>query len=364
MTENGKFEYPLNQIYFYLTEGCNLCCRHCWLSPKYQGPGKKYGYLDTNLFSLIIDEAKELGLSGVKLTGGEPLLHPEIKELIKIVRNNNLTLTMETNGTLCTDEIAARIADFENPIVSVSLDGTDKKTHEWMRGVKGCFEKAINGVKNLVKAGIRTQIIMSITKHNKNQMEELVKLAEELGCDSVKFNIVQPLSRDGFFHKSNEVLSVEELIKTGFWAENELSQKTSLRVIYSHPAAFRPLGKIYGEEKDSGCFVCGIKGIIGVLHDGSYALCGIGEQVPELVFGKAGKDKLSGIWLNHPVINKIRYDLPSDLKGICHKCLMKNQCLGNCIALNYFTSKDLWAPYWYCAMADKKGLFPETRIGI
>jgi molybdenum cofactor biosynthesis enzyme MoaA len=77
--ERESLRYPLNQIYFYLTEGCNLRCRHCWVAPKYQSGSNSYPALDLDLFKSIIEQAKHLGLTGVKLSGGEPLLHPEIK---------------------------------------------------------------------------------------------------------------------------------------------------------------------------------------------------------------------------------------------------------------------------------------------
>ncbi len=102
--------YPLNQIYFYLTEGCNLRCRHCWIAPKYQTEGNSYPALDLDLFKAIIEQAKPLGLTGVKLTGGEPLLHPQIKEILEHIRAENLDLTVETNGVLCTLELAGKIA--------------------------------------------------------------------------------------------------------------------------------------------------------------------------------------------------------------------------------------------------------------
>ena len=75
--------YSLNQIYFYMTEGCNLRCRHCWISPEYQTQDGSSNSLDFTLFQSIIEQAKPLGLSEVKLTGGEPLLHPQIKEILQ-----------------------------------------------------------------------------------------------------------------------------------------------------------------------------------------------------------------------------------------------------------------------------------------
>ena len=66
---------PLQHLYVYLTGGCNLACRHCWIDPVHQPPGAPGPELDLDLLNAILDQAKDLGLSGVKLTGGEPLLH-------------------------------------------------------------------------------------------------------------------------------------------------------------------------------------------------------------------------------------------------------------------------------------------------
>ena len=134
---------PLATIYFYLTEGCNLACRHCWIAPKYQAGSTIYPSLSYDLFVNIIQQAKPLGLGSVKLTGGEPLLHPNIVELLRFIRAEELGLTIESNGLLCTPEIVEEIKQCKGPFVSVSLDGAKAETHEWVRGVEGSFEMAL-----------------------------------------------------------------------------------------------------------------------------------------------------------------------------------------------------------------------------
>ncbi|UCG63714.1 MAG: SynChlorMet cassette radical SAM/SPASM protein ScmF [Deltaproteobacteria bacterium] len=359
--EGESRKYPLNQIYFYLTEGCNLRCRHCWIAPKYQGKGNSYPALDLDLFRSIIDQAKPLGLTGVKLTGGEPLLHPQINEILEYIQTEDLCLTLETNGVLCTPELAEKMAACKNPFVSVSLDGADAGTHEWVRGVAGCFDEAMKGVRSLVDVGFRPQIIMSVMRHNKDQMEQIVRLAESMGAGSVKFNVVQPTARGEKLHESGEALNIEELVELGRWVDDTLSTKTNMNIYHSHPMAFRPLGKMFGENGD-GCSVCGVLGILGVLADGSYALCGIGETVPDLVFGHAATDPLEEVWNNTSVLLELREGLPHRLHGICSDCLMKEICLGSCIAQNYYKTKSMWAPYWFCEEARKRGLFPEARM--
>ena len=162
-------------------------------------------------------------------------------------------------------------------------------------------------------------------------------------------------------HEAGETLTIQELVELGQWVENDLASSTDITIFYSHPAAFKPLGRMFG-EKGTGCGVCGIFGILGVLGNGSYALCGIGETVPEFIFGHAAKDRLEDVWKNNPVLQEIRENLPAKLGGICSNCIMKSICLGSCIAQNYYRSKDLWAPFWYCEEAKKAGLFPESRL--
>ncbi len=362
MSEDHKKQtYSLNQIYFYLTEGCNLRCRHCWIAPKFQTEDRFYPVLSVDLFKSIVEQAKPLGLSGLKLTGGEPLMHPEINEILEHIRGEDLNISIETNGVLCTPEIARQIGEFKNPFVSVSLDGADAKTHEWLRGVPGCFEAALEGIRNLLNAGIKPQAIMCIMRRNKDQMEPLVRLAESLGIESVKFNIIQPTARGEKLHEGGDTLAIEELVELGSWVENSLSDSTLLPLYYDHPAAFRSLGKMFGNKGD-GCSRCGILGILGVLANGGYALCGIGESVPELVFGHSALDSLDDIWKTTDILNELRSGLTDRLEGICGDCLMKNVCLGSCVAQNYYKNKNLWAPFWYCEEARKAGLFPDTRM--
>jgi len=354
--------FPLNQIYFYLTKGCNLRCRHCWIAPAFQGPGRSYESLDLGLFRDIIAQAKPLGLSTVKLTGGEPLIHPDIAGILDHIRSEDLFLVVETNGVACTPELAAAMRSCKEPFVSVSLDAAEAEIHEWVRGVPGCFDAAVTGLRTLVAAGFRPQVIMTLMRRNMDQMEKVVRMAESLEASSVKFNLVQPTARGELMHRAGETLTVAEMVEIGRWVEQDLSKSTRLRLLYSHPNAFRPLGRILGRDGD-GCGVCGILSILGVLGDGTYALCGIGETVPELVFGHARTDRLEDVWNSNPVLLEIREGLPRKLEGICASCLMKAGCLGSCIAQNYYRSKNLWAPFWYCEMAHGQGLFPEGRIG-
>jgi len=350
---------PLSTLYFYMTEGCNLSCQHCWLAPKFDEDGSKYPVINVDLFRSIIEEAKPLGLENIKLTGGEPLLHPQIKEILKYIADEKIVLRIETNGMLCDEEIAGLIAKCSNVFVSISLDGATPKIHDSIRGVAGAYSRTIKGIRNLIEVGVNTQIIFSIMRANVHQYEEIIAVAESMGIGSIKYNIIQPTERGLSMQEHEKDVNVEEYIEIGQRIE-ALSNQMHIALLYDHPIAFRPLHRLADAKRNGG--TCGIKQILGVLADGTYALCGIGMNMEEMTFGKAGKDSLQKVWEENSMLNTIRFDLPEQFEGLCAKCMMKERCMGACIAQNYYRSRNVKSSFWYCEAAYKKGLFPESRL--
>jgi SynChlorMet cassette radical SAM/SPASM protein ScmF len=354
---------PLNSYYVYLTSGCNLACRHCYLSPVYQPNGGTGGHLDIELLKVAIQEGLTLGLTNVKLTGGEPLLHPQFVSIIDFIRESNLNVSIETNGTLLTPSLAKYLKE-ESTLtdISISLDGSSPEMHDAFRGVKGSFAKATAAIGYLVEAGIHPQIIMSVHSGNGNQneIEALVKLAEKSGAGSVKFNLVQPSGRGEMMNKRGEVLDIQQLIELGEWIENDLQKRTSISLHYSWPIAFHSLHRLLYKGSDA----CGIFSILGILATGQMAMCGVGVAIPELCYGLVGKDRVADIWCNHPTIINLRSSLPRNLEGICGSCLFRQQCLGYCVAENYHHSNNLAAPFWFCEQAENLGFFPKRSLQI
>ncbi len=354
--------WPLRTLYAYLTEGCNLLCRHCWLAPRWDRTGTEGTTLDPDLLAQVLRQGRELGLDSVKLTGGEPFLHPGILQILEGVRQEGLHLSLETNGTRVTPDLAAAAAACRQTFASVSLDGADPESHEHVRGVPGCFEAARQGIRHLVAAGVRTQVILTVMRHNCGQLEALVRMAEDLGVGSVKFNVVQPAERGQGLHRSGEALGVKELVHLGRWVEQDLAPRTGLKLYFSYPMAFRSLRHMFDREEGGGCSACGVLKILGLLPDGSYALCGVGRTVSELVFGNAAVDRLADVWHGSPVLKSLRGGLPDRLEGVCGRCLMRHRCRGACLAQNFYTTRSLWAPYWFCQAAEEQGVFPPSRL--
>ena len=145
-----------------------------------------------------------------------------------------------------------------------------------------------------------------------------------LGAGSLKVNVLQPTARGETVHESDDALTVADYIRIGRRVERELAPALELAVYFDYPAAFRPLGRVAGPNDGR----CGIRGILGVLASGQYALCGIGEQIPEMVFGRVGEAALADLWASHTALQGIREGLPDRLGGVCGECLLSRACLG------------------------------------
>ena len=350
---------PLLQYYVYMTAGCNLACQHCWLSPVYQPKGTTGGHLDYELFKLALEEGIPLGLQSVKLTGGEPLLHPEFLRFINLIKEKNLGLTIETNATLMTPEIAKYLKGNSSlGFVSVSIDGAKPETHDAFRGVPGSYAKAVAGIKMLVDVGYHPQVIMSLHSGNVDEIENLVHLAEGWGAGSVKFNLIQPSGRGEQMKIHGHVLDIKQLIKIGRWIEHDLQKRSIIPLIYGWPIIFNSIN--YLMKYRDGC--CGILNILGILANGSLAMCGIGMEIPDLNYGTLGKESVEKIWISNSILKQLRQDLPIKLEGVCSDCLFKNQCLGSCLAENFLQSHQLTSPFWFCQQANELKLFPHQRV--
>lgn len=356
---------PLNSLYLYLTSCCNLRCRHCWISPVYEGEKLQPGtYVDFEALKLGVHEAKELGLSCTKLTGGEPMLHPHFSEIVSFLSSEEISLTMETNGTLITPELAGFLKDESTmQFISVSLDAPEASGHDAFRGVKGAFERALNGLDALVDAGYSNcQVIMSVYRGNRDKVADLVKLATDHGAASVKFNPVTRTGRGIVMHERGETLEFEELLELSGYIFDELRPKSTIPLYVHLTPALSPISEL---RKSGGiCGDCGVATILGILGGGEIALCGIGQTIPELVYGHLGKDSIRDIWLNNPVLKNLRRDLDdvAGYEGICGACIHAKSCRTGCVANNYMENGKLVSPHFYCREAEKRGIFPKSRL--
>ena len=155
-----------------LTYNCNLRCKMCpfWkrISPNSSLKQEK----------AILKQIYNSGACGVAFEGGEPLLRNDLAEILAFSRSLPLHTSLITNGTLLESRID-EIAPYINGVVYVSLDGLEK-THDSIRGVDGCFKKALQGI-NAAKEKVPVTINTTIMAENIYEIESLVRLSDELG---------------------------------------------------------------------------------------------------------------------------------------------------------------------------------------
>ncbi len=350
----------LNCLYINPTKYCNLMCKHCWIAPGFMKTSPPRGETDLRLIKKSMREGIKLGLTSIKLTGGEPLLSKDVIKIIKYARGKKLGVSIESNGTLIDRKMVDLLEKLKVAFVSVSLDSTTAGLHDDFRCVKGSFNAAVTGLKNLVKHKIPNQIIFSLTRKNKNELFKMPAFAKKLGAGSLKINVISPIARAKVMQKKGELLSIRENIEIYKKFEKRFStNKTKkLRVFYDIPHVFKSLDVIKDRSNLSRCT---IHNILGILPDGLVSICGIGFIIKDTILGDLSRQSLKDIWENAPFLKKIRKDIPKNLKGVCASCLFKNLCLGKCLAQTVYETKKHNLPFSFCDQAQKEGLFPRSR---
>lgn len=347
--------YPLNCLYLYLADQCNLACGHCWISPGFS-PTRRDGIPIGPLRQTILD-ARALGLQSVKLTGGEPLLYRDITELLRFLAAAGIAVIIETNGTLLDNGILETLRSCNVSGISVSLDACTPEVHDGLRGVKGSFQRTIAGLGRLSEYGFDFQIIMTLHRKNRAELPGLISLSRELGAGSLKINPLMPCGRGKEVFQEEQNLACGELIQLYRMTEEEWPSDGDLEIIFDLPVALRSIGDI----KRRGIVECRIMNILGVLANGDFSVCGIGQTSGALRMGNIQHDSVVDVWHDNPILTDLRHDLPGRLKGICGRCLFRFQCLGSCRANAYSMHQDLFAPFFLCQEADEAGLFPKSR---
>jgi len=177
-----------------VTTRCQANCIHCSAARhKRQGEAE----LTTDEWKKVIRDAEMLGTVSVVFTGGEPLLRPDIYELIEWVDKDEAVALMFSNGVLLDQEHVDKLAKAGLWCIHVSIDSPDPRAHDEMRRVPGCFEKAVEGLKRCKDAGLLTGISTYATPerlHN-GQVVEMIELAKSIGTDEITIFDVVPTGR-------------------------------------------------------------------------------------------------------------------------------------------------------------------------
>jgi 12,18-didecarboxysiroheme deacetylase len=162
---------------------CNLRCLHCYSGSK----NRKYdGELSTAEGKALIEDLADFGVPVILFSGGEPLMRPDILELIASARRRGVRSVLSTNGTLITFALARELKNLELSYAGISLDGLEQ-THDRFRGMKGAFGRAMAGLQACQEAGIKVGLRFTINRRNLQDIPGIFSLLRERDIPRVCF---------------------------------------------------------------------------------------------------------------------------------------------------------------------------------
>lgn len=188
-------EYFPPRLWVYTNFHCNLACDYCAVG---SSPRAEPRTVTPGRFRSLVDEAVTEGFTALYLTGGEPLLHPDIVTLTRYAAER-LSTVLLTNAMLFRGARARglrELAELPNLILQTSVDGATAATHDAHRG-RGSFERTMHGVRQARRLGMPLRVAMTETPENSHEVPRLGELLADLGVAAEDF-AVRPLLRRGF----------------------------------------------------------------------------------------------------------------------------------------------------------------------
>ncbi|HEX2967319.1 MAG TPA: 12,18-didecarboxysiroheme deacetylase [Syntrophorhabdaceae bacterium] len=166
------------------TKRCNLQCIHCYAQAK--GEDYKGNELSTDDGKTLIDNLAEFGVPVILFSGGEPLLRKDLSELIAYATARGMRAVISTNGTLITEEKAREFSRYSLSYIGVSIDGIEG-INDSFRGVSGAYQRALAGIRNAKRAGIKTGLRFTINKRNREEVAKVFDLIDRESIERVCF---------------------------------------------------------------------------------------------------------------------------------------------------------------------------------
>lgn len=311
----------LKQLFFELTDRCNLSCRHC-------GSGcspHNAVCLDKRLVYRALDDVKAAyGTDGILVcfTGGEPLLHPDFFEIINYADGLGFKWGMTTNATLIDAVAAEKIADAHMNSVSYSIDGT-RDMHNFLRQSAFAFDKCVAGINNLQKYGdtFVSMVTTVVHKQNIGELDEIFGIVRGLGVDMWRLTNVDPI---GNAAGSELLLDATEFKRLLDYIRARRREGGGTEVTYG---CSHYLGEEYEGETRDGYFFCGAGiYICGVCCNGDiYGCLDIARQ-RKLIQGNIKRDGLVDIWEKKFEVFRQNKALNS---AECKDCAEREFCAGD-----------------------------------
>jgi heme b synthase len=329
----------LRLIAWEVTRSCNLNCVHC----RAASVDKPYpGEFSSEECMNLLDEVAGFAAPIIILTGGEPLLRPDIFDIAAYGTAKGLRMVLATNGTLLTGDTSRRLRESGVQRVSISIDGATEQSHDQFRQVEGAYAGAMRGVEHLKNAGLDFQINTTITRDNLHELPAIQKLTVDLGAVAHHIFLLVPTGRGADF-KDQEV-GAEDYERTLHWFYDQRRKVPLQLKATCAPHYYRIMRQRAKEEGTQvtvkthgmdavtrGCL--GGTAFVFVSHVGRVQPCGY----LDVDCGDTRELGLREIWRNSTVLQRLRdFD---GYKGKCGVCEYRRVC-GGCRARAFAATGD------------------------
>jgi len=341
-SQNGeKFSFQ-----WHITEKCNLRCKHCYQENYTDSADISVEELKDIASKLLATLSKWKKKGDVSITGGEPFVRKDIFSFLEYLDSSDeiSDLHILSNGTMITDEIVEELKKLKKlNSIQISLDGSCAKTHDRIRG-RGNFEKAIRGIRILVRHGIDVKVMFTLQRCNMKDVPSLIDIAIKEKISGLTIERLVPMGSAKDVKDS--LLSPEEL--RGIFqyiserADLEYEKGTQLRIL-----KYRPLWiNIDPGRAKAGCSTVPYKELGATCSIGLDGLCILPDttvlacrRLP-IPIGNLKRDSLEKIWFTSDLLWQIREK--RNLKGKCKSCEFIPRCSG-CRAMAYACTGDYLA---------------------
>ncbi len=360
-TPLGKARSPSGPVVIWnLIRRCNLTCKHCYsISADIDFPGE----LNTKQIYSVMDDLKAFGVPVLILSGGEPLLRPDIFDISYRAKEMGFYVGLSTNGTLIDQRNIEQIADVGYNYVGVSLDGT-RATHDCFRQKQGSYDASLNGIRLCHDRGIKVGMRFSITKDNAPELPFMLDLMEQEGVDKFYLSHLNYGGRGGK-HRKNDVehqiaRRTMELLFETCWQDIESGRKREFvtgnndadgvyllqwvkrRFPHRYDHLHEKLKQWGGNS--SGVNIANIDNV-GNVHPDTFWW--------NYNLGNVKQRPFSQIWpdVSDPIMAGLK-SKPRPLRGRCRVCSFQNVCGGNTRVRAFQTTGDPWAEDPACYLTD------------
>ncbi|MGO9147096.1 MAG: radical SAM protein [Desulfomonilia bacterium] len=302
-----------------LTKACNLSCIHCRASATDKPCSDE---LTTDEGFALLKDLSKGGTRLVILSGGEALVREDVFTIAAYGTSLGLRMTLATNGSLVTPEVAGKMKESGIIRVSVSLDGVTSDIHDTFRGLPGAFEMAMEGMRILVAEGVPAQVNTTVAAMNIAQMKLFPDFLKGLGVMAWHVFFLVPTGR-GENVEPAKITQYRDMLED-FHTASEISQIECKATCA--PQYYRMLAEKEGSSPTKGCLAG--TGFGFVSSTGTVQPCGF----LQVDCGNIRKESINVIWDQSPLLRQLRDE--GRLKGRCGVCKFVAVC-GGCRARAY-----------------------------